>query len=258
MRRGHAQVERFADLEALSRAAADAFIALAHEAVRDRGVCHVALSGGSTPKRLFQLLAAAGPGAVPWEAVELWWGDERTVPGDHADSNYRMAREALIVPLGLGGARVHRLFGEADPDEAAAEYAELLVEELGAPPVFDLALQGLGPDGHTASIFPGSAAATEPLQGGAWVVANRVDSPLTHGAATRLTLTAPAINAARHVWFLVAGADKAHAVATVLAGAHEPALYPAQLIDAADMVWFVDEAAAGQIGHVELPPGGVA
>jgi 6-phosphogluconolactonase len=216
-------------------------------AVAERGGCHVALSGGSTPRRLFELLAGWGRDALPWDRIELWWGDERAVPPDHADSNYRMARETLIDALGLDPSRVHRIAGElADHDAAARAYQRDLVAAIGSPPVFDLVLLGMGPDGHTASLFPDSPGLDETER---WVIANRVSSPLVHGTATRLTLTAPAINAARHVWFLVAGPDKAAALAQVLEGPRDPERYPAQLIAPRDgeLVWFVDAAAAASL-----------
>jgi 6-phosphogluconolactonase len=242
-----AAIRRFDDLDALSHAAADELATLVRGAVVDRGACSIALSGGSTPQRLFRLLAAAGNDALPWEHVDLWWGDERTVPPDHAESNYRMAREALIEPLGLAASHVHRIAGElADHDACARAYSRDLVTALGSPPTFDLVLLGMGPDGHTASLFPGSPALDETSR---WVVANLVTSPLVHGTATRITLTAPALNAARHIRFLVAGADKAAALAQVLEGEHDPARYPSQLIapSAGDVVWFIDAAAASAL-----------
>lgn len=246
-----ADVRRFADLDALSRAAADDLAAVAAAAVAERGACHIALSGGSTPRRLFQILVERGAGALPWKQLVLWWGDERTVPPDHADSNYRMAREALIDPaarFGLAGSQVHRMEGERpDHAAAAADYERALVAALGASPRLDVALQGMGPDGHTASLFPGSPALADTTH---QVVANPVDSPVAHGKTTRITLTAPAINAARHIRFLVAGAEKAPALAAVLAGPRDPAHYPSQLIAPADgdLVWFVDDAAAAWLG----------
>jgi 6-phosphogluconolactonase len=240
-------VRRFEDLDALSHAAADELATLVRAAVVDRGTCSIALSGGSTPKRLFELFAQAGRDALPWEHIDLWWGDERTVPPDHADSNYRMTRETLIDPLGLAASHVHRIAGElADHDAAARSYSRELVTALGSPPTFDLVLLGMGPDGHTASLFPGSPALDETSR---WVVANPVTSPLVHGTATRITLTAPAINAARHIRFLVAGADKAAALAQVLEGEHDPGRYPSQLIapQDGDLVWFVDAAAAAAL-----------
>ncbi len=234
------EVRRFADLEALSQAAAEDIVTLAREAAAVRGTCHIALSGGSTPRTLFRILREL---PMPWPDVELWWGDERTVPPDHADSNYRMAAEKLIEPLGL--TRVHRMHGEERPAVAAAAYEQKLVVTLGDPPVLDIALQGLGSDGHTASLFPHSPALSETER---WVVANPVDSPLAGGKTTRLTLTARAIAACRHVRFLVAGADKAHALAAVLEGPRDPMRVPAQLVaDAPDVLWYVDEAAAAQL-----------
>jgi 6-phosphogluconolactonase len=240
-------VQRFGDLDELSHAAADDLAAIVRSAVAERGRCSLALSGGSTPRRLFTLLAARGPAALPWDRVDLWWGDERPVPPDHADSNYRMARETLIEPLGLEPSRVHRMPGELpDHDAAAWAYERALVAALGAPPMLDLVLLGMGPDGHTASLFPGSPALDETAR---WVVANPVTSPLVHGTTTRLTFTAPAINAARHVRFLVAGADKAAALAQVLEGPRDPRRYPSQLIapTSGDVAWFVDIAAAASL-----------
>lgn len=236
-------IRRFADLDGLSRAAADELAAIARAAIAARGVCHVALSGGSTPKRLFELLASIGREALPWDQIDLWWGDERTVPADDPDSNYRMTRETLIEPLGL--TRVHPIDGgAADPAAAAAAYDRELVAALGAPPVFDLVLLGMGPDGHTASLFPGSPALAETTR---WVVANPVDSPVAKGKTTRITLTAPAIDAARHVRFLVAGADKAATLAAVLQGKRDPQRYPSQMIAGSDVGWLIDEAAAGSL-----------
>jgi 6-phosphogluconolactonase len=244
-------VRAFDDLDALSRAVADEVAAIARAAVAERGAFHIALSGGSTPRRLFQLLAQRGADALPWRELVLWWGDERTVPPDHADSNYRMAREALIDPaaaFGLPAANVHRMAGELpDPAAAALAYERELVAALGTPPVLDLVLLGMGPDGHTASLFPGSPALGETAR---WVVANPVTSPLVHGQTTRLTFTAPAINAARHVRFLIAGADKAAPLAQVLTGPRDPTRYPSQLVAPAsgDLAWFVDAAAASSLG----------
>ncbi len=249
------KVRRFDDLDALSRAAADDLVAIVQAAVAERGVASLALSGGSTPAKLFKLLAARGRDALPWDQIELWWGDERTVPPDHADSNYRMAKETLIEPLELDPAKVHRMEGERDPAEAAEAYERALVHALGAPPVFDLVLLGMGPDGHTASLFPGTKALgdfsgrREPVADGRWVVANHVDSPVTKGETWRITLTAPAINAARHVRFLIGGADKAESLAHVLEGAREPRTYPSQLIapPTGELVWLVDSAAAAKL-----------
>ena len=238
-------VQRFAGPAALARAAAEELTVIAAVAIAARGACHIALSGGSTPKLMFQVLATMGPAALPWDRIHLWWGDERTVAPDHADSNYGMTRAALLEPLrdAIDPARVHRISGEDDPEHAARAYERALIDALGAPPVFDLVLLGLGPDGHTASLFPGSPALAIDDR---WVVANPIDSPLAHGKAVRITLTFPAINAARHVRFLVAGDDKAAALAEVLQGPRDR--YPSQRIaPRGDLAWLVDLAAAGAL-----------
>ena len=223
---------KFADADALSRHAAAEFAELARGKA---GTFHVALSGGSTPKKLFAELVALGRDALPWDRVELWWGDERCVPPDHPDSNYGMTKRALIDPLRLD--HVHRIEGERDPVAAAADYERALVAALGAPPVFDLVYLGMGPDGHTASLFPGSPALAEKQR---FCVANAVDSPLTHGKATRITLTYPALAAARAIRFLVAGADKKDALARIRAGADLPAGRVKGNVE-----WYVDAAAEG-------------
>lgn len=229
----------FADLDALSRAAADDFTALVSSTDR---TFHVALSGGSTPKKLFDELVRRGRAALPWERIELWWGDERCVPPDHPDSNYGMTKQHLIDPLELDPAKIHRLEGERPPIQAAADYERALVAALGAPPVFDLVWLGMGPDGHTASLFPHSAGVRDKTS---YVIANAVDSPLTKGPTTRLTITLPVIDAAHHVRFLVGGADKAETLAQVARGPSE--LYPSSLVTAADLVWFVDRAAGAKL-----------
>jgi 6-phosphogluconolactonase len=233
-------VRTFADAAALAHAGAAELATIAREAIAARGVCHVALSGGSTPKAMFAVLAAMGADALPWPAIELWWGDERCVPPDHADSNYRMTKQYLIDPLGLAAERVHRIEGERDPVAAARDYERALVAALGAPPVFDLIFLGMGPDGHTASLFPGSAGLAEHQR---YVVANPVDSPVAGGKTTRITLTFPALDAARHVRFLVAAADKAEILARVLAGGD----LPSARVRGADVAWLVDAAAAAKL-----------
>lgn len=234
------RVLRFATSDLLARAAADQLAAIARQAP---STCHVALSGGSTPKKLFQLLAQKGRDFLPWDRVELWWGDERCVPPDHPDSNYGVALKELIQPLGLDLARVHRMEGERDPDAAAADYERKLVDRLGTPPDFDFLMLGMGPDGHTASLHPGSPGLIETNR---WVIANHVDSPLAGGKAVRLTLTVPALNAAHHTRFLVAGADKAATLHHVIDG--PKGRFPAQLVQGGDVAWLVDDAAAAQLG----------
>lgn len=232
------RVHRFTNLDSMSRAAADQLAMAASHAA----TCHVALSGGSTPKPLFQLLAERGRSFLPWERVELWWSDERCVPPDHPDSNYGMTYKTLVKPLGIDPEHVHRMLGELDPDAAAEHYQNALIRRLGEPPAFDLVLLGMGLDGHIASLFPGTTATRETAR---YVVANRIDAALPAGLPTRLTLTYPAINAAKRVRFLVSGSEKAEMLAAVLEG--PPDRYPAQRIAARDVAWFVDDAAAAQL-----------
>jgi 6-phosphogluconolactonase len=235
-------VHVYKDPDALAHAAADDLAARAREAIAAHGRFSVALSGGSTPARLFDVLAARGRDALPWHATEIWWGDERTVPPDHPDSNYRMTAKHLLTPLHIPPERIHRMPGELDPQVAAREYEVTLTGALGTPPEFDYVMLGMGPDGHTASLFPGSPGLKEAAR---FVIANPVDSPVAGGKTTRLTLTLPAIGAARHTRFLVTGKDKAERLAAVIDGA--PDAYPAQLVGGADVQWFVDAAAASKL-----------
>jgi 6-phosphogluconolactonase len=237
----------YADLEDLARAARAELLRRAHDLLAERGRFTLALSGGSTPRRLYQLLAEAD---LDWSRVEVFFGDERCVPPDHADSNYRMAREALLDPARVPEHRVHRMRGELEPAAAAAAYEDELRAVLAPPPgvapSIDLVLLGLGDDGHTASLFPGTAALDEDRR---WVVANRVPQL----DAWRLTMTYPLLNAASAVAFLVAGSSKREAVERILApdpddGAHGDAreLLPAARVRPASgrLIWMLDAAAA--------------
>jgi 6-phosphogluconolactonase len=242
------------DAAALAVAAAEELTRRAEEAVRARGRFTLALSGGSTPRALYRLLA--DPGApfrdrIDWRAVHVFWGDERCVPPDHAESNYRMAREALLDRVPLPAEHVHRMRGE-EPDaaRAAAQYeaelAGVLALAPGALPRFDLILLGLGPDGHTASLFPGSAVVHERAR---WVAAPFVPK----FNAFRITLTPPVLNHAAAVMFVVSGAEKAAALAAILRdGLREDSpvdLYPARIVRPEDgeLLWLVDRAAAERL-----------
>jgi len=214
-------------------------------AVAARGGFRVLLSGGSTPRRLFALLAAAPRTSLPWDRTRLFWGDERCVGPDHADSNFRMTRETLLDPLGLPAGQVQRMEAERpDRDAAARDYSRRVAAEFGVPadgppPPFDLVLLGLGADAHTASLFPHTAALAERRR---WFVANEVPRLGTH----RLTATFPLLNAARSVLFLVAGADKTAALARVRAPAGDLADAPARgVAPVGSLRWLVDAAAAG-------------
>jgi 6-phosphogluconolactonase len=228
--------------EELAEAAARDFAARAEEAIDALGRFAVVLAGGSTPKATHEALARDYSGRLDWGRVHVFFGDERTVPPDHEDSNYRMAHEALLSRVPVGS--VHRMRGELPPAEAAAAYEEELREFFGPDgvPAFDLILLGLGEDGHTASLFPETSALDVTDR---WVVAN----PVLKLEATRLTLTIPVINAARAVAFLVAGEGKAKALKEILEGDADPREYPAKFIrpEGGDLTWMVDRAAAGSL-----------
>lgn len=238
------EIQVFADEDLLAAAAAERFVILAEMAADARGRFSAALSGGSTPKATYARLAAdENAGRVDWPGVHVFWGDERCVPPDHPGSSFRMAREALLDRVPLPRGNIHRVRGELDPEEAARAYTIELQSFFGAEwPSFDLVLLGVGSDGHTASLFPGSPALGERRHPVVAVTAHYEDRP-----AQRVSLTVPAINAARQVIFLVAGASKAGIVSAVLEG--PPARYPAQLIQpaAGHLAWMMDAPAASQL-----------
>lgn len=255
-RSGAAQVRVFGGPELVARAAAARFAELAGECVSAAGRFSVALSGGSTPRRIYELLAGGefAP-RVEWPRVHVFFGDERCVPPDDAESNYRMARESLLSRVALPAQNVHRMAGEGRPPESARAYEEELRAFFGGAewPRFDLVMLGLGDDGHTASLFPGSPALAE---GRAWAAANWVEKL----GAFRLTLTAPAINHAAHVMFVVTGAGKAERLREVVEGPRDPQRLPAQMIrpGRGTLDWYVDEAAAARLGGAREVAGGGA
>lgn len=227
------------DVEALHRAAAAEFVEAAVEAIKARGRFDVVLSGGSTPKGLYSLLA--GNPQIAWDNVNFFWGDERHVPADHPDSNFRMANESLLMRLRVKSSQVFRMAGEnPDAAKAASDYESQLRHSFGdqSLPRFDLVLLGMGPDGHTASLFPGTKALDEQHH---LVVSNWVGKFYTD----RITLTAPVLNNAALVMFLVNGSDKAPALKAVLEGPIEPSQLPAQLIRPQNgrLVWLIDRTA---------------
>lgn len=241
---------------ALFEAAAERLVEVADAAITARGEMLLALSGGSTPRGLFQLLATpAYRDRAQWDRVHFFWGDERTVAPDHPDSNYAMAYATLLHPLRVAQEHVHRIRGEhADPAAAAHEYMQTIATvagwQGGAPPHFDLILLGLGDDAHTASLFPGTEALAADR---AWVVAN----PVPQHGTTRITMTFPLINAARQIFFLACGADKQEAVANVhrarQAGAPDDAAPASRVQPSAGVVtWFLDEEAASEMGSPEV------
>lgn len=234
-------VQIFATPDDLAQAAARAFAENAERAIAERGRFTVALAGGSTPRATYGILARDYPDAMDWPRVHVFFGDERTVPPDHEDSNYRMAKEALLDHVPAGS--VHPMRGELVPEEAAASYEKELREFFGEePPTLDLVMLGIGGDGHTASLFPetGALDVTDRL-----VVAN----PVPKLGTTRLTLTVPVLNAARDVFFLVAGEDKAEALKEILEGDADLRDYPAGLVQPeGGPTWMVDRAAAALLG----------
>lgn len=238
--------ERLDDLSAVAHAAAVLFVRAAQQA-RTRGRFNVVLSGGSTP-RAFHTLLAAPPyrDQVEWSQVHFYWGDDRCVAPDDPESNFRMARETLLDKVPIREAQIHRIHTEEDPVVAANLYADELRQDFalaeGQLPRFDLLYLGMGPDGHTASLFPHTAAlaVTEKL-----VTANYVPKL----AVNRITLTYPVLNNAAVIAFLVAGADKADALSAVLEGPRDPETYPSQLIAPrdGDLYWLADSAAAAKL-----------
>jgi 6-phosphogluconolactonase len=241
-------IETFEDLGQLARRAADEFVRRCSDAVAKRGRFTVALSGGSTPRGLYALLAerAEYRDRILWRSSHFFWGDERCVPPDHADSNFGMATSAMFSKVDVPPGNVHRIRGELPGAEAAKDYEEQLraVFSLaaGEVPRFDLILLGMGADGHTASLFPGTAAVREKTK---LVVANWVPKL----SAFRITLTPPVLNGAELVTFLVAGPDKAAALEAVLEGPSDPDRFPAQAIQPSHgvLVWLVERAAASRL-----------
>ena len=244
-----ADIQRYPNLESLSQAAATFVVELASSCVQERGIFTLVLSGGTSPRLLYEQLAQpALAGSMPWEKTHLFWGDERCVPPDHQESNFALAFQTLITRVPVPAANIHRMPAEITPIEAAArEYEEALrvfsqnLSQVATPaeyPSFDLILLGLGKDGHTASLFPGHQVLEERVR---WVAAVRASS--ASPPVPRLTLTLPAINNARCVLFLISGVGKRHVIEMILTDPERAAQdYPAARVrPAGQMLWFVDE-----------------
>lgn len=235
------------DSDELARAAAERFVNQSIEAVRGKGVFTVALSGGSTPKRLYELLADPDEPfreQLPWDKTHFFWTDERHVPPDHSDSNYRMVNEAMLSCVPVPKENLHRMPGEnPSASEAADEYEKTLRTFFklngGNLPRFDLILLGLGADGHTASIFPGSEVLRQKRR---LVAAPWVEKLKSY----RITITPPVINNGALILFLVSGLEKAGILRDVLQGVADPVRYPAQLVKPTNgrLLWLADNAAA--------------
>ncbi len=251
MDKSNAEVRVLPDAAAIAKRAAQKFVEIGAAAVKERGSFNVVLSGGSTPRALHGLLVN-DPGLrsrVPWDKMHLFFGDERHVKPDDAQSNYRMALETLISKSPLRPEQVSRIKAEyPEAEDAAKEYEQDIRAYFklkdGAFPRFDLVLLGMGGEGHVASLFPGTKALHENNR---IVVHNWIGKVLMD----RITLTAPAINNAAHILFMVAGADKCPALTAVLERVYEPEQLPAQLIQPVNgsLLWLVDAAAGSKLTH---------
>ncbi len=243
-------IEVFPDREKLIQAAAEEVVQLISGRIKEKGRVAIALSGGSTPLPLYTLLATESYSQrIDWPKVHLFWGDERCVPPDSPQSNYRMVRETLLDAVTFSTDNIHRIRGEEDPEKAAAAYEEELRaffganERDGSPRFgFDLILLGMGDNGHTASLFPGYSAVTEKKR---WVMAEYIEVV----AMWRITLTPVVINAAKNVLFIVSGAEKAERLRSVLEGPFQPELLPAQIVRPVQgrLLWLLDRAAASRL-----------
>jgi 6-phosphogluconolactonase len=225
----------------LGRQSAERFSQLARESVEVSGRFTVTLSGGSTPKHLYSLLATpAYKERIPWNNVHLFWGDERCVPPNHPESNFGMVQEALLSKIKIPAENIHRMAGEREPQAAASEYEKHLQEFFGlrggALPRFNLNLLGIGEDGHTASLFPGSGALNETRR---LVVAPFIEKLNTY----RLTLTLPVLNHGAENWFLITGSSKAAALKEILSGSPELPAAKVQPVDGR-LIWFITQDAA--------------
>lgn len=241
-------LRRYGDGVSLYCAIAEAFVARAQTAIAARGRFHVAMSGGSTPRPLYELLAAAPyRDALDWPRIEIWFGDERCVPPDSPRSNFRMVHEALLQHVPVPAVNVHRMRGECPPAEAAQAYEHEVQASFGsgAPARLDLILLGIGEDGHTASLFPGTDALHERRR---QVCAQYVEAQ----QEWRLTLTFPVLNAAEALWVLVLGADKAEILGRVLDGPPQPEALPIQSLAPASgrLEWWMDTAASSRLSNL--------
>jgi 6-phosphogluconolactonase len=234
----------FQDPDTLAESAASLFAETAEYVTGRKGVFTIALSGGSTPRKLYRLLADKRD--LPWPAIHVFWGDERCVPPDHEESNAGMAWREFLSRVPIPEANVHRIPAELGPEEGATGYEETLREFFGGErPRFDLVLLGMGTDGHTASLFPGmSPNATDPQ----FVIS--ATAPPDAATRHRVTLTLPVLNAAHRVWFLVTGEEKRPVVEAILGDAEGAGRdYPAgQVRPSGQLLWLLDAAAAGSLG----------
>ncbi len=232
----------YPDSESVAAGLAQLIVDVGQTALTDRGAFYLVLAGGNTPRDAYRLLAQHPyKNALAWSDVYVYFGDERCVDPTDARSNYNMARETFLDAVAIPPHNIHRIRGEIEPAIAASEYARILRDDLGNDPRFDLVLLGLGPDGHTASLFPGTPPMTD-----VDALVRAVVSPLD--VHDRITMTPKPINGARAVAFAVEGETKAAVVAAVRDGPHDPTKYPAQIVAPQDgrLLWLVDALAASQ------------
>ena len=248
------KIRILADTEAISRAAAEIIIKGISDCLQAQDTYSIALSGGSTPRRLYELLAndAKLQEQIHWDRVHFFWGDERHVPPGHPDSNYRMADTALLSKVPIPSTNIHRIKAEdSDADKVAADYEQEIRRffkiDTGQMPGFNCVLLGMGPDGHTASLFPGTSAIEETKR---LAVANWIEKFQSY----RITLTGPLFNNADRILFLVGGIEKAETLKAVLEDDSKTTRFPVQLIQPthAEVTWFLDQPAAGRLS--QRPP----
>jgi 6-phosphogluconolactonase len=236
----------FPDSDTLSRSAAEHIVRIANESIAQRGVFTFALSGGSTPRKLYGLLATDPyKDQIDWSKVELFWSDERSVPPTDAESNYHLAQEVMFSKLNIPADHIHRMpADEPDHDAASLAYTEEMQRVFATRdiPAFDLIQIGMGPEGHTCSLFPQQPSLKETSNLVMFVTVPKPPPP-------RLTFTPPLLNAAHHILFLVTGNDKSEAVAAVLEGPYQPDEYPAQIVHPTngEVTWMLDTAAAAHL-----------
>ena len=244
------QIAIYPDIDTISREAANYTMRVAREAIAKRGKFTFALSGGTTPGKMYGLLVSEPyRGQIDWSAVHFFWSDERCVAADDPQSNYHLAQEVLLSKLNLRPDQVHRVPADRpDREQAAADYeAEIRKVVGGDTPAFDLIQLGMGPEAHTASLFPHQPSLREERR---LIMPVSVPKP----PPDRLTFTPPLLHSARHILFLATGADKAEALHEVLEGADNPEEYPSQGIvrqAKGEVVWMVDTAIAQQVHHIQ-------
>ncbi len=240
------RIFKFSSRNELIKQTADYFIKTLNSCLEKQTTCRIALSGGSTPEPLYRMLGNSPlADCLDWDRIHFFWSDERMVPPDHPESNYRLAYHTLLQPRNIKETNLHRLPGELEPDQAALISSRNLEKHFHPDqPQFDLILLGIGSDGHTASLFPDTEAVIPPLPQ-SWITANYIPK----FDSWRLTFTERLINLGQKILFLAAGKAKAQAAAEIIEGEENPALFPAQLVQPVNgsVTWFLDQEAASEL-----------